>query len=105
MMANADDFQGKTVMDVGTGSGILAYFAVKAGASKVYAVEASDVADRAAELMAANGLQDKITVLKQKVEEVVLPNDDKVDILVSEPMVRGAVLCLHRALRERHLVY
>lgn len=54
------------VLDVGTGSGILAYFAVKAGARKVYAVEASDVADRAKILMQAAGLSDRIIVIKCK---------------------------------------
>lgn len=67
IMKNATDFFGKTVLDVGTGSGILAYFAAKAGAVRVYAVEASDVADRAALLLQANGLADRIVVIKQKV--------------------------------------
>ncbi|KAJ1910439.1 hypothetical protein H4219_006210 [Mycoemilia scoparia] len=39
-------FNDSIVMDVGAGSGILTYFAKQAGASKVYAVEASKVAER-----------------------------------------------------------
>lgn len=51
---NAADFRGKTVVDVGAGSGILSLFAAQAGADRVYAVEASAMADHAERLCAAN---------------------------------------------------
>lgn len=66
-ISNPADFRGKVVVDVGTGSGILAFFAAKAGARKVYAIEASGVASQARKLMEANGLADKVEVIKGKV--------------------------------------
>jgi ribosomal protein L11 methylase PrmA len=60
------------VLDVGTGSGILAFFAIQAGASKVYAVEASNVAESAAKLVEANKLSEKIVVIKVRDETSVL---------------------------------
>ena len=60
VMKNAHLFDGRVVLDVGTGSGILALFAAKAGASKVYAIEATDVAVHARTLMQANKADDLI---------------------------------------------
>jgi len=84
MLDNPEQFKDKVVLDVGTGSGILAMFAAKAGAKKVYAVEATSMALNARKLVEANHLQDVITVIQGTIESVVLP--EKVDIIVSEWM-------------------
>ena len=83
-MKNKESFKDKVVLDVGTGSGILAIFAAKAGARKVYAVEATDMAKFAKKLINGQGLQDRIEVIQGIVETVNLP--EKVDIIISEWM-------------------
>jgi protein arginine N-methyltransferase 1 len=60
-------------------------FAVKAGAKHVIGVDMSTIIDKAREIVEANGMSDKITLLQGKMEEVVLPFD-KVDIIISEWM-------------------
>jgi protein arginine N-methyltransferase 3 len=82
---NKNLFMGKTVLDVGCGTGILSMFCVKAGAARVIAVDNSAIIDKARENIFNNGFADKITCLRGKVEEVTLPVD-KVDIIVSEWM-------------------
>ncbi|XP_017760797.1 PREDICTED: histone-arginine methyltransferase CARMER isoform X4 [Eufriesea mexicana] len=84
ILGNLSDFKDKVVLDVGAGSGILSFFAVQAGAKMVYAVEASNMANHAELLVAANNLSDKIFVIAGKIEEIDLP--EKVDCIVSEPM-------------------
>lgn len=81
---NYNDFNDKIVLDVGAGSGILSFFAAQAGAKRVYAVEASNMAQYAQQLVASNNMSDRITVIAGKIEEIELP--EKVDIIVSEPM-------------------
>ncbi|CAN1340713.1 Protein arginine N-methyltransferase 1.1 [Linum perenne] len=78
-------FKDKVVLDVGAGTGILSLFCAKAGAAHVYAVECSQMANMAKEIVASNGLSDVVTVLKGKIEEIELPVN-KVDIIISEWM-------------------
>ncbi|KAJ3300184.1 hypothetical protein HDV03_002369 [Kappamyces sp. JEL0829] len=106
-------FLGKTVMDLGAGSGILSYFAVRAGASKVYAVEASGMADKIQKLMDHTGvanvfLKGRLEVIKGKIEDIHdLP---KVDTLISEPIgtleasKRVGVLLVHERMIESYIV-
>ncbi|XP_013407254.1 histone-arginine methyltransferase CARMER isoform X2 [Lingula anatina] len=84
MLANPVDFNNKVVLDVGAGSGILSFFAVQAGARKVYGIEASSMAVHAKELVHQNKLSGKIVIVPGKVEEVEIP--EPVDVIISEPM-------------------
>ncbi|KAJ2714095.1 Nuclear SAM-dependent mono-and asymmetric methyltransferase [Coemansia spiralis] len=85
ILSNKHLFQNKVVLDVGCGTGILSMFAAKAGAKHVIGVDMSNIIDKAKLIVEENGLSDKITLLKGKMEEVVLPFD-KVDIIISEWM-------------------
>lgn len=60
-------------------------FAVKAGAKHVIGVDMSSIIGKAREIVQANGMSDKITLLQGKMEEVELPFP-KVDIIISEWM-------------------
>ncbi|KNC75698.1 hypothetical protein SARC_11784 [Sphaeroforma arctica JP610] len=84
ILGHKDYFKGKTVLDVGAGTGILSVFCAQAGAKKVYAVEASAIARQAQKIVTANGFADVIEVLNDKLENIELPQ--KVDIIVSEWM-------------------
>jgi len=82
---NKNLFKGKVVLDVGCGTGILSMFAAKAGAAKVIGIDMSSIAQHAKKIVAANKLDDIVTIIQGKVEEVQLPVE-KVDIIISEWM-------------------
>ena len=69
----------KTVLDVGTGSGILAVAAAKLGASSVHAVDIDPLAVEAArETVRRNGVADRVTV-----EEGSVPADRHYDLVLA----------------------
>ncbi|KAF6153370.1 hypothetical protein GIB67_003560 [Kingdonia uniflora] len=76
--------QGKVVVDVGCGTGILSIFCAHAGAKRVYAVDASEIAVQANEVVKANNLTDKVIVLHGRVEDVEI--EEEVDVIISEWM-------------------
>jgi len=87
ILTNPTLFRNAVVLDVGCGTGILSLFAARAGAKRVIAVDASDIALKARKIVKVNGFEDVITVVQGKIENVELPKDiEKVDIIVSEWM-------------------
>merc|ERR1712141_477110 len=85
MLNNKHLFKDKVVLDVGCGTGILCMFAKKAGAKHVYGIDMSSIIDHAKTIVKDNGMENDITLIKGKVEEVELPVE-KVDIIISEWM-------------------
>ncbi|KIJ59063.1 hypothetical protein HYDPIDRAFT_101466 [Hydnomerulius pinastri MD-312] len=87
ILTNPILFRDAIVLDVGCGTGILSLFAAKSGAKHVYAVDASDIAEKAEKIVQENGLEGVITVIRGKVEEITLPDEvTHVDIIISEWM-------------------
>lgn len=64
---------------------VLVRFAVRAGAKHVIGVDMSTIIEKAREIVEANGMTAKITLLQGKMEEVSLPYP-QVDIIISEWM-------------------
>ncbi|CAH1759092.1 12550_t:CDS:2 [Entrophospora sp. SA101] len=104
-------FQNKLILDVGAGSGILSYFAVQAGASKVYAIEASQMAEKMKKIIDVANSSDlnslgKNSFLKNKVEVIQAKIEDsnlqipQVDTIISEPI---GVLLIHERMLESYL--
>lgn len=85
ILRNPHIFADKIVLDIGCGTGILSFFAARAGAAHVYGIECANIVDYTREIVRLNGMQDKITIIKGKVEEVELPVP-QVDIIISEWM-------------------
>ncbi|GIL85408.1 hypothetical protein Vretimale_10629 [Volvox reticuliferus] len=85
--------EGRVVLEVGCGLGLLSMMAAKAGAARVIAVDGSEGAvDAARRIIKANGLQDKIIVVHGAIEVIeelpgVAPGG--VDLVISNWMGPG----------------
>lgn len=84
MYNNKHLFEGKVVLDIGCGTGILSMFAATAGARKVISIDMADIIDKAKLIATENKFEHVITFIKSKVEEVKMT--EKVDLIISEWM-------------------
>jgi len=85
---------GDVVVDIGTGTGVLAAAAARAGARHVYAIEATDIGKAAEKMFAANGLSDRITLVPGWSTNVQLPERANVllaEIIGNDPLEEGVM--------------
>ncbi|HMJ13726.1 MAG TPA: 50S ribosomal protein L11 methyltransferase [Polyangiaceae bacterium] len=75
---------GDVVLDLGSGTGVLALFACQAGARKVYAIERGRIAELARRLVAASGFGDRIEILVKESTSVTIP--ERANVLVTETL-------------------
>ncbi len=75
---------GDAVLDIGAGTGLLAMLACRAGARHAYAIEAGPAALLAQAAVDANGLADRVTVIRGWSTETTLP--ERANVLVTETL-------------------
>lgn len=74
--------EGDVVLDLASGTGILGLLACRAGAARLYSVEAGGVIDLARKITAANGFGDRTTFLKGLSTKIELP--ERVDVVIAD---------------------
>jgi predicted RNA methylase len=83
---------GDVVLDLGTGSGIMALFAARAGARKVFAVEIGDYLCRASRrVFQESEFRDRIVSLQMDARCVDLNNVEKPNVVICEMITAGMV--------------
>ncbi|OMJ74729.1 hypothetical protein SteCoe_26272 [Stentor coeruleus] len=83
ILRNSYLFQDKIVLNLNCGTGILSFFASKAGAREIYAIDSTDIIDFAEQTAIKNGFKN-IKFIKDKIENITLPT--YVDIIISDWM-------------------
>jgi len=73
---------GDVVADVGTGTGILALMALRAGAARVHAIDASPIVRLVEQVGADNGVSDRLVC--HEADAATLALDEPVDVVFSE---------------------
>lgn len=76
--------RGDVVVDLGSGTGVLAFFAIEAGAARVYAIEQQHSAAVAGLLARHNGYADQLIVVHEHSRNAELP--ERANVLISETL-------------------
>ncbi len=96
---------GETVLEIGTGLGTYAFFAARAGAGRVWAVDSQPIVHVAEAIATQNDLDARIEWVRGTVPEVTLP--ERVDLLVFEDfstrLLDPGSFRMLRAAYKRHL--
>jgi protein arginine N-methyltransferase 1 len=87
---------GDTVADLGSGPGVFALLACRAGARRVFAIDLDGIVDFGRQLAAANGFSDRIEFLRGDSRQIHLP--EKVNVIVSD--LRGSLPFFTRAIES-----
>jgi 16S rRNA G966 N2-methylase RsmD len=74
--------RGKSVVEIGCGTGILSLFAAQGGARQVVAIEETNIAELAKEMVLANGFENIIRVINSHSRNVEL--DEPADVIIHE---------------------
>jgi type II protein arginine methyltransferase len=85
---------GKRVLDIGTGSGLLAMMAARAGAARVTTCETVGViADHAREIIARNGFAQTVKVVGKPSTELTMGGDlpERAQVLITETFASGLI--------------
>lgn len=83
---------GHVVLDAGTGTGIMALCAARAGAKKVFAIELDpDIAEVARHNVHANHYDDVIEIVNQDVAMFNIKNRAPIDVLIMEMLDTGLI--------------
>ncbi len=85
---------GKRVLDIGTGSGLLAMMAARGGAANVTTCEAVGIiADHAREIIARNGLARSVAVIGKPSTELTMGGDlpERAQVLITETFASGLI--------------
>lgn len=97
---------GSVVVDLGAGTGILGFLALRAGAGRVYAIERHPIVKLARALAAENGFGDRVRFVVGDSRKVTLP--ERADLVVSDfvgpfgvdPEMAGSIVDARRFLKR-----